>query len=430
MPTAGVDNGRGCPGRPTLGGMSGRDLDAAGIVDPQLRSAYERCREAQRRSTARRTTSRRSCCRAAKRPYVHALYGFARYADEIVDGPRPRRRDADDRLKRWADGFRADVTARRTATTRQPRGRRHDPPVGHPVDTVRGVPDVDGDGPQRHGVRDLRRPDAPTSTGRRPSSASRWSRSSVRSTPAAYGYARDLGIAFQLANFVRDVGEDLDRGRVYLPLEDLDRLRSHAGGPRAAPGRRPGEGPAAVRDRAGTSPRAGSPSRHRTARPHEPTVHRGGADPLLRHRRRGRAHRLPGLRPARPGPLTPTPHGRRSAPGSTPRERAERADSRPQNTHHANVCSTSENPNSRSSTGAHATWKSPKPRPATSHRGSPTTSSARSASRREHPVGHQLAREHDRVGNPESPTPHQTRPQQHAGPAAAANATPSNDSQV
>jgi phytoene synthase len=34
-------------------------------------------------------------------------------------------------------------------------------------------------------------------------------------------YARDLGLAFQLTNFVRDVGEDLARGRIYLPGEDL-----------------------------------------------------------------------------------------------------------------------------------------------------------------------------------------------------------------
>jgi len=34
-------------------------------------------------------------------------------------------------------------------------------------------------------------------------------------------YAADLGIAFQLSNFIRDVGEDLRRGRVYLPGEDL-----------------------------------------------------------------------------------------------------------------------------------------------------------------------------------------------------------------
>ena len=37
----------------------------------------------------------------------------------------------------------------------------------------------------------------------------------------AYERAQDLGIAFQLANFVRDVSEDLTRGRIYLPLEEL-----------------------------------------------------------------------------------------------------------------------------------------------------------------------------------------------------------------
>jgi phytoene synthase len=37
----------------------------------------------------------------------------------------------------------------------------------------------------------------------------------------AFQPARDLGFAFQLTNFLRDVGEDLERGRVYLPEEDL-----------------------------------------------------------------------------------------------------------------------------------------------------------------------------------------------------------------
>jgi phytoene synthase len=41
------------------------------------------------------------------------------------------------------------------------------------------------------------------------------------SDPKAFDYATDLGVAFQLANFIRDVGEDLDRGRVYLPLSEL-----------------------------------------------------------------------------------------------------------------------------------------------------------------------------------------------------------------
>jgi phytoene synthase len=42
-------------------------------------------------------------------------------------------------------------------------------------------------------------------------------------SPAARQPARALGNAFQLTNFLRDVGEDLDRGRVYLPQDDLAR---------------------------------------------------------------------------------------------------------------------------------------------------------------------------------------------------------------
>jgi 15-cis-phytoene synthase len=42
-------------------------------------------------------------------------------------------------------------------------------------------------------------------------------------TPEAKGPARALGNAFQLTNFLRDVSEDLDRGRVYLPQADLRR---------------------------------------------------------------------------------------------------------------------------------------------------------------------------------------------------------------
>jgi len=41
--------------------------------------------------------------------------------------------------------------------------------------------------------------------------------------PSTARFARDLGIAFQLTNIVRDVGEDARRGRIYLPQEDLAR---------------------------------------------------------------------------------------------------------------------------------------------------------------------------------------------------------------
>ena len=40
----------------------------------------------------------------------------------------------------------------------------------------------------------------------------------------AFEAAKKLGIAFQLANFIRDVDEDLDRGRVYLPIKELAQI--------------------------------------------------------------------------------------------------------------------------------------------------------------------------------------------------------------
>lgn len=40
-------------------------------------------------------------------------------------------------------------------------------------------------------------------------------------SPAAFEPARALGMAFQLTNFLRDVGEDLDRGRIYLPMAEM-----------------------------------------------------------------------------------------------------------------------------------------------------------------------------------------------------------------
>jgi len=42
--------------------------------------------------------------------------------------------------------------------------------------------------------------------------------------PATERYARDLGIAFQLTNIIRDVGEDAARGRIYLPQDELARF--------------------------------------------------------------------------------------------------------------------------------------------------------------------------------------------------------------
>lgn len=44
------------------------------------------------------------------------------------------------------------------------------------------------------------------------------------SVASTRGYARDLGIAFQLTNIIRDVGEDARRGRIYLPQDEMERF--------------------------------------------------------------------------------------------------------------------------------------------------------------------------------------------------------------
>ena len=51
-----------------------------------------------------------------------------------------------------------------------------------------------------------------------------------RDTTAEARLADDLGVALQLTNIVRDVREDLEMGRVYLPAADLDRFGLTADG--------------------------------------------------------------------------------------------------------------------------------------------------------------------------------------------------------
>ena len=154
----------------------------------------------------------------AKRRYVHALYAFARCADEIVDNPVADPRAA---LARWRTESLAEIEA--GVSTHPVRAalvdtaRRWDIPVEHfaafldamAMDlTVTEYATYDDLRAYVHG------------------SAAVIGRQMVPVLEplddAAYAYAEDLGTGFQLANFVRDVGEDLRRGRVYLPREDLD----------------------------------------------------------------------------------------------------------------------------------------------------------------------------------------------------------------
>ena len=65
-------------------GSGAAELDAAGVTDPALREAYATCR-ALNAAHGRTYFLATRLLPAGRRPAVHALYGFARYADEIVD---------------------------------------------------------------------------------------------------------------------------------------------------------------------------------------------------------------------------------------------------------------------------------------------------------------------------------------------------------
>jgi len=197
------------------------ELDAAGIDDPSLRASYERCKKlnAEHGKTYYLATL---LLPPAKRPYVHALYGFARYADEIVDDLASTLSDQEkaDWLGRWGDQVLADVE----------RGRSTDPIGRALVDTVRTW-DIPIEHLQAflHSMRmDLTVTEYATYDdlfeyvyGSAAVIGLQMVPILEPSSPEAYPRAQDLGVAFQLANFIRDVGEDLERGRVYLPMDEL-----------------------------------------------------------------------------------------------------------------------------------------------------------------------------------------------------------------
>jgi phytoene synthase len=198
-----------------------RVLNAAGIADPALRAAYARCRRlhAQYGRTYYLATL---LLPPWKRPYVHALYGFARYADDIVDtGPAASRAAHFDAwagqvLETLASGevHHDEVTMALAHTL-----RRWDIPLAH-VEAFLGSMAADLTVTHYRDHDDLKK--------------YMYGSAAViglQMLPIlgplcdeAYPRARAMGEAFQLTNFIRDVAEDLGRGRVYLPASDLARF--------------------------------------------------------------------------------------------------------------------------------------------------------------------------------------------------------------
>jgi phytoene synthase len=205
--------------------MISSELDAAGVRDPELREAYRRCRTINAEHGRTFFLATRMLA-PQQRPAVHALYGFARRADDILD-------DFDESVSM---SERADQLQRLATRlfNRLVQGCTHDddPCLAAVVHCARkyGIPWELFDDFLTSMRMDLTVTEYPNRA-----ALNRYMYGSaeviglqllpvlgtVGPRDEAAPYAAALGKAFQLTNFLRDIAEDLDRGRVYLPADEL-----------------------------------------------------------------------------------------------------------------------------------------------------------------------------------------------------------------
>jgi phytoene synthase len=197
------------------------ELTAAGITDPDLRTSYEECKRlnALHGKTYYLATL---LLPKAKRPFVHALYGFARYADEIVDDLASELsvEEKAEVLSTWGNGVLADLK----------KGSSQDHVGRALIDTVNrfDIPHEHFEAFLHSMTMDLTVQEYESYEDLIEYVYGSAAVIGLQMVPIlgplhsdAFAAAEKLGIAFQLANFIRDVDEDLDRGRVYLPLKEL-----------------------------------------------------------------------------------------------------------------------------------------------------------------------------------------------------------------
>jgi 15-cis-phytoene synthase len=206
-----------------------------------LAASYRRCQELHRAHGRTYYLATRLLPRN-KRRHVHALYGFTRYTDEIVDrldgAPTAVRAAA---LRGWADRFRASLDPAtpdpskpgepapdRREPDRRDLGDEILPAVLHTI-KVFDLDRADFAAFLHSMEMDLSVTEYPTYDDLLEYMAGSAAAIGTMMLPIlgardvdrAREPARQLGIAFQLTNFIRDVSEDLVRGRIYLPVKDL-----------------------------------------------------------------------------------------------------------------------------------------------------------------------------------------------------------------
>ena len=197
------------------------ELTAAGITDPVLRASYAECKRLN--SLHGKTYYLATLLLPPeKRPFVHALYGFARYADEIVDDLNSTLSEDEKavELTTWGNQVLQDI---KDGTSSDHIGRalvdtvnRFEIPIEY-FEAFLNSMTMDLTVSEYEGYTDLMEYVY--------GSASVIGLQMLPilgvTNPDAYVAAEKLGTAFQLANFIRDIDEDLDRGRIYLPIAEL-----------------------------------------------------------------------------------------------------------------------------------------------------------------------------------------------------------------
>jgi 15-cis-phytoene synthase len=205
--------------------MISSELHAAGVHDPALRDAYRRCRTLNSQHGRTFFLATRLLA-PQQRPAVHALYGFARRADDILDDFEPSVPTAvrADQLQSLATNLFNRMVAGATDDD--------DPALAAVVHTSwkYGIPWELFDDFLGSMRMDLTTTDYPNRA-----ALDRYMYGSaeviglqmlpvlgtVCAREEAAPYAAALGKAFQLTNFLRDIDEDLERGRIYLPADEL-----------------------------------------------------------------------------------------------------------------------------------------------------------------------------------------------------------------
>lgn len=189
-------------------------------LSPVVRDAYRHC-AAVLRGSGSSFGAAFWMLPAPRRRALHAVYAFCRLADDVADDPAVRG-DRQRLLERWrgelAAAYRGDAT-HPVGVALADAVRRFRLPQEVFADLLRGV-ESDLRGEPIETWADLERYCYRV--------ASTVGLLLVRilgaRNPDSLEYARQMGIAVQLTNVLRDVGEDAANGRVYLAREDLARL--------------------------------------------------------------------------------------------------------------------------------------------------------------------------------------------------------------